>query len=84
MCSHFRLTKQTNENVAEKSLGKKEKLAKFLLSLLGSFTTNGYTIKDSFTFAEELQNFDFKFVMASFEIESPLTNVSLQKTIDLC
>lgn len=52
MCSHFRLTKQTNENVAEKSLGKKEKLAKFLLSMLGSFTTNGYTIKDSFTFAE--------------------------------
>ena len=50
----------------------------------GSFTTNGYTIKDSFTFAEELQNFDFKFVMASFEIESPLTNVSLPETIDLC
>ena len=41
-------------------------------------------MKDSFTFAEELQNFDFKFVMASFEIESPLTNVSLQETIDLC
>ena len=51
--------------------------------MLGFLTTNEYTIKDSFTFVEELQNFVFKFVMASFEIESPFTNVPLQETIDV-
>ena len=51
--------------------------------MLGLLTTNEYTIKDSFTFAEELQNFVFKFVMASFEIESPFTNIPLQETIDV-
>ena len=59
------------------------KLPKFLVPMLGSITTNGYTIKDSFTFAEKLQNFNFKFVMTSFGIESPLTNVPLQETTDL-
>ena len=46
------------------------KPAKFLLPMLELLTTNEYTIKDSFTFAEELQSFDSKLVMASFDIKS--------------
>ena len=58
------------------------KLAKFLVPVLEPLTTNDYTIKDSFTFAEELQTFDSKLVMASFDIESLFTNILLQETID--
>ena len=57
------------------------KLAKFLVPILEPLTTNEYTIKDSFTFAEELQSFDLKLVMASFDIESLFTNIPLQETI---
>ena len=60
------------------------KLAKFLVPMLEPLTTNEYTIKDSLTFAEELQSFDSKLVMASFDIESLFTNIPLQETIDLC
>ena len=60
------------------------KLAKFLVPVLEPLTTNAYTIKDSFTFAEELQSFDSKLVMATFDIESFFTNIPLQETIDLC
>ena len=60
------------------------KLAKFLVPMLELLTTNGCTIKDSFTFAEELQSFDSKLVMPSFDIESLFTNIHLQETIDLC
>ena len=42
------------------------KLAKFLVPILEPLSTNEYTIKDSFTFAEKLQSFDSKLVMASF------------------
>ena len=59
------------------------KLEKFLVPMLEPLTTNEYTNKDSFTFAEELQSFDSKLVMASFDIESLFTNIPLQETIDL-
>ena len=58
------------------------KLAKFLVPMLQPLTTNEYTIKDSFTFAEELQSFDSKLAMASFDIESLFTNIPLQETIE--
>ena len=60
------------------------KLAKFLVPVLELLTTNEYTIKDSFTFSEELQSFDSKLVMASFDIESLFTNICLQETINQC
>ena len=59
------------------------KLAKFLVPILEPLTTNEYTIKDSFTFAEELQSFDSKLVMASFDIESLFSNIPLKEIIDL-
>ena len=52
--------------------------------MLEPLTNNEYTIKDSLTFAEELQSFDSKLGMASFDIESLFTNIPLQETIDLC
>ena len=60
------------------------KLSKLLVPMLEPLTTNGYTIKDSFTFPEELQSLDSKLVMASFDIESLITNIPLQGIIDLC
>ena len=45
---------------------------------------NEYTIKDSFSFAEELLNYDSNLIMASFDVESLFTNIPLQETIDLC
>ena len=36
------------------------KLVKFLVPILEHLTTNEYTIKESFTFAEELKSFCFK------------------------
>ena len=48
----------------------KYKLAKFLVPILEPLTTNEYTIKDSFTFAEKLQ--------------SLFINILLQETTDLC
>ena len=60
------------------------KLAKFLVLKLKLLTTNEYAIKDSFTFAEELQSFDSKLVMVSFDIESLVTNIPLQETINHC
>ena len=42
------------------------KLAKFCDKLLKPITTNEYTIKDSFSFAKEVEEFDSKLIMASF------------------
>ena len=60
------------------------KLAKFFVPLLAPLTSNEYTIKDSFPFAEELLSFDSNLVMASFELEALFTNIPLKETIDLC
>ena len=40
--------------------------------------------KDSYTFAEELQSFDSKLVVASFDTGSLFTDITLQETIDPC
>ena len=60
------------------------KLSNFFAPLLTPLTLNEYTIKDSFSFAEELLNYDSNLVMASFDVESLFTNIPLQETNDLC
>ena len=45
------------------------KLAKFLVPLLTPLTSNNFTIKDSFSFVEEVSSFDCAYYMASFNIE---------------
>ena len=60
------------------------KLAKIRVPMPKPITPNEYTIKDSFKFAEELQSFDSKLVMASFDISSLSNNIPLQETVHLC
>ena len=40
------------------------KLAKYLVPILSLLTVNDYTVKDSFTFAKEVINFDHNLFMA--------------------
>ena len=54
------------------------------MPLLAPLTSNEYTIKDSFSFSEELLTFDPNLVMASFDTESLFTNIPFKETIDLC
>lgn len=58
-------------------------MAKFLLSLLSHLTVNNYTVKDSFSFVEEITtipNSD-EYNMASFDVTSLFTNIPLSETI---
>ena len=66
-----------------------QQLAKWLTSLLDPvlqlFSTN--CISDSFTFVENLRNFQFPTsspFLCSFDISSLFTNVPLQETIEIC
>ena len=59
------------------------KLAKFLVPLLTLLTSNDYTTKDSFSFAEEVSSFDCAHYMTSFDIESLFTNIPLEETINI-
>ena len=58
------------------------KLAKIYVALLEPLTHNQYTIKDSFSFCEELKHFNTNLIMANFNVESLFTNTPLQETID--
>ena len=60
------------------------KLAKFCDKLLKPITTNGYTIKDSFLIAKEVEEFDPNFIIAKFDVKSLFTNISYTETIALC
>ena len=59
-------------------------LAKYLSSLLVPLLPDTYSVKDSFSFVEELRSFDFndKFLI-SFDVESLFTNIPLNETIDI-
>jgi hypothetical protein len=60
-------------------------LAKFLLPLLSHLTVNNYTIKDSFSFVEEITTIpnSEEYIMASFDVTSLFTNIPLQETIGI-
>ena len=60
------------------------KLGKFCDKLLKPKTTNEYPIKDSFSFAEEFEEFDLNLVMASFDVKSLFASIPLTETIGLC
>ena len=60
------------------------KLAKFLVPILKSLTSNEYTVKDSFAFAEEIVEQDSEFFMGSLDVDSLFTNIPLEETIDIC
>ena len=60
------------------------KLAKFLVPILKSLTSNEYTVKDSFAFAEEIVEQDSECFMGSLDVDSLFTNIPLEETIDIC
>ena len=66
-----------------------QQLAKWLTSLLDPVLQLFYTncISDSFTFVQNLRNFQFPTsspFLCSFDISSLFTNVPLQETIEIC
>ena len=60
------------------------KLAKIFVLLLEPLAYNQYTIKDSFSFCEELKHLNTNLIMASFDVELLFTNIPLHERINLC
>ena len=56
------------------------KLAKFLVLVLSDITQNGFTIKDSFTFVDEILTQDSDLYMASLDVDALFTNIALDET----
>ena len=56
----------------------------FLVPILSPLTANEFTAHDSFSFAEEVVNFDANCIMASLDVESLFTNIPLDETIENC
>ena len=54
------------------------KLAKFFVPILRSWTSNVYTLKDSFAFAEGIVEQDSEFFMGSLDADSLFTNTQLE------
>ena len=59
-------------------------VAKFFVPILKEITINEYTVKDSFSFAEEIVEQNANLYMVSFDVESLFTNIPLDETIDIC
>ena len=59
-------------------------LSKYLVKILEPFTTNKYSIKDTFSFADEIYNQDTNLFMSSLDVESLFTNIPLEETIEIC
>ena len=59
-------------------------LAKFFVPILKESTINEYTVKDSFSFAEEITQQKTEKFMVAFDVESLFTNISLDETINIC
>ena len=56
-------------------------LSQLLVSILSPLIVIHYTVKDSFTFAKEVINFDHNIFMASLDVESLFTNLPVDETI---
>ena len=60
------------------------KLAKFLVPILKSLTSNAYTVKDLFALAEETVKQDSQLFMGNVDVDFLFTNIPLEDTIDIC
>ena len=60
-------------------------IATFFVPLLSAFTTNHFSIKDSFSFATEICSLhdSNSYFMASFDIKSLFTNIPLEETVSI-
>lgn len=59
-------------------------LAQFLVTLLSPLTSNEFTVKDSFEFAENIRLQNPDLYMTSLDVDSLFTNLPLDETIDIC
>ena len=60
------------------------KLGKFLVPILKPLTTNQFTVKDSFHFAEEIFDQQHDLFMSSLDVDSLFTNIPLEEIIETC
>ena len=58
-------------------------IAKFLLGFVQPFTSNEFTVKDTFHFVSIIEGKNHRLVMASLDVESLFTNIPLDETIDI-
>ena len=58
-------------------------IAKFFVSILKPLTTNDYTFKDTFEFSLDILNQNPNLFMASLDVDSLLTNKTLDETISI-
>ena len=56
-------------------------LAKYLNRILSPLTSNEFTVKNSFDFAEKVVNYDHNLHMANLDVESLSTNIPLEETM---
>ena len=54
------------------------------MPILKSLTSNEYTVKDSFAFAEEIVEQNSEFFMESLDVDPLFTIIPLEETIDIC
>ena len=59
-------------------------LAKFLVLLIEPITKNNFTAKNSFEFSKEICKQNSEYFMASLDVESLFTDISLKETIETC
>ena len=59
------------------------KLAKFLVSVLSDITENEFTVKDSFTFVDEILTQSSDLYMTSLDVDALFTNIPLDETVDI-
>ena len=59
-------------------------LSKFLVNLLAPLCNSPYAVKDSFSFAQEIQSFpNNNYCMASFDVVSLFTNIPVNETFSI-
>ena len=60
-------------------------LASYLVSILQPISTNQYTVKDSFSFADWAKKYKHtNGIMCSLDVSSLFTNVPLEETLNIC
>ena len=60
------------------------KLAKFLVPVLKFLTNNEYTVNDLFAFSEKMVEQDSELFVRNLEVDSLLTNITLEEAINIC
>ena len=59
------------------------KLANFLVLVLSDITQNGFSVKDSSTFVDEILTQNIDLYMASLDVDALFTNILLHEFIDI-